>query len=134
MLGAPPSGCEGGSWGCRVPAGLKRYYGQGDLHFITFSCYKRLPLLASPQSRDLFVQELGRARTQYGFKLVGYIVMPEHVHLLVGEAPENKSSVALQMLKQRVSLKLRKERRNERRKERRKNAAAQTRPDHREED
>jgi len=28
-----------------MPAGLKRYYGKGDLHFITFSCYRRLPLV-----------------------------------------------------------------------------------------
>src|SRR6266403_1891712 len=49
--GALPSGWEGGSWvvfprlGFAMPVGLKRIYGQRHLHFITFSCYRRLPLL-----------------------------------------------------------------------------------------
>ena len=30
-----------------MPKGLKRYYGRGDLHFLTFSCYRRLPLLGT---------------------------------------------------------------------------------------
>jgi hypothetical protein len=30
-----------------MPKGLRRYYGKGDLHFITFSCYQRLPLLGT---------------------------------------------------------------------------------------
>jgi hypothetical protein len=27
-----------------MPRGLRRYYGHGHRHFITFSCYQRLPL------------------------------------------------------------------------------------------
>ena len=34
-----------------MPAGLKRYYGKGDLHFITVSCYPRVPLLKSARAR-----------------------------------------------------------------------------------
>ena len=111
-VGCPTLGLGGWVLGWFVPAGLKRYYGQGDLHFITFSCYRRLPLLASRRARDLFVRELVRVRREYQFKLVGYVVMPEHVHLLISEAPENKTAMALQMLKQRVSRKMRKKRRN----------------------
>src|SRR5437868_14131226 len=40
-----------------VPHGLKRYYGQRHLHFITASCYRRLPLL-TPRRRDQFVRVL----------------------------------------------------------------------------
>jgi putative transposase len=61
--------------------GLKRYYGQGHLHFLTFSCYRRLPFLKTVRARNLFVRELARVRAEYGFSLVGYVVMPEHVHL-----------------------------------------------------
>jgi hypothetical protein len=53
-----------------MPSGLKRYYGKRDLHFITFSCYRRLPLLRTAHARDLFVQELGRVREEMGFRLV----------------------------------------------------------------
>jgi len=94
-----------------VPAGLKRYYGRGDLHFITFSCYRRLPLLETQRARNLFVRELARVRKEYGFLLAGYVVMPEHVHLLMSEPKKGTPSTVLQMLKQRVSRKMRKKRR-----------------------
>src|SRR5947207_12217918 len=87
--------------------GLKRYYGQGDLHFVTFSCYRRLPLLGSRRARSAFVKELGRVREKYGFRLLGYVVMPEHVHLLISEPRKGTPSTVLQMLKQRMARKLR---------------------------
>ena len=67
-----------------VPRNLKRHYGYGHLHFITFSCYHRLPLLALPRRRDLFLRTLEATRKQYNLMVVGYVVMPEHVHLLLG--------------------------------------------------
>ncbi|MGB7233136.1 MAG: transposase [Candidatus Acidiferrum sp.] len=94
--------------GFAMPAGLKRYYGKGDLHFVTFSCYRRLPLLKSARARDIFVKELGRARDEMGFRLIGYVVMPEHVHLLVSEPKQGTPSTVLQKLKLRVARKLRK--------------------------
>ena len=94
-----------------MPVGLKRYYGKGHLHFITFSCYRRLPLLKTSRARDTFVRELAKVRTDYGFLLVGYVVMPEHVHLLISEPTKGSPSTVLQMLKQRVSRKLRKKQR-----------------------
>jgi len=86
---------------------LKRYYGQGDLHFLTFSCYQRKPLLGTSRARDLFVKMLGEVREQYAFLLAGYVVMPEHVHLLMSESRSVTPSVVLQVLKQRVSRALR---------------------------
>jgi len=90
-----------------MPAGLKRYYGNNDLHFITFSCYGRRPLLSTARARDILVQELARVRAEYRFKLVGYVVMLNHVHLLMGEPVKGTPSTAMQMLKQRVSRKMR---------------------------
>jgi len=78
---------------------LKRYYGRRDLHFITFSCYERRPLLGSVRAKNLFV---GEVRERYGFKLVGYVLMPEHVHLLLGESAKGTPSKVIQVLKQRV--------------------------------
>jgi len=87
--------------------GLARHYGKGDLHFITFSCYHRLPLLKSVNARDIFVRELARVRTETSFRLRGYVVMPEHVHLLMSEPKIGTPSEAMQKLKQRVSRKIR---------------------------
>ena len=97
--------------GFAMPVRLKRIYGQRHLHFITFSCYRRLPLLKTARARDVFVRELARVRAEYGFLLVGYVVMPEHVHLLISEPRRGTPSTVLQMLKQRVSKKLRKKQR-----------------------
>ena len=94
-----------------MPIGLKRIYGRRHLHFITFSCYHRLPLLKTVRARDVFVRELARARAEYEFLLVGYVVMPEHVHLLISEPGKGAPSTVLQILKQRVSKKLRKNQR-----------------------
>ena len=64
---------------------LRRYYGSGDLHFISFSCQRRHPFLGTRRTRDRFVRTLDEVRGRHGFRLVGYVVMPEHVHLLVSE-------------------------------------------------
>ncbi|MBI2678382.1 MAG: transposase, partial [Candidatus Koribacter versatilis] len=90
-----------------MPDGLKRYYGGDDLHFITFSCYRRRPLLATPRRRDAFLRVLDQVRTRYKFVVVGYVVMPEHVHLLVSEPQVGDPSLVVQVLKQRVARRLR---------------------------
>lgn len=61
-----------------MPWGLKRYQQARCLHFITFSCYRREPLLATPRARDTFEEELEWVRRWYGFFVSGYVVMPEH--------------------------------------------------------
>ena len=63
----------------------KRYQNQGCLHFITFSCFHCRQLLDSVRSREIFERELERVRRWYGCYITGYVVMPEHVHLLIRE-------------------------------------------------
>ena len=72
---------------------LIRHYGHGHLHFITFTRYERLPLLRSVRARNVFVQILGEVRDRYGFYLAGYVVMPEHVHLLISEPGKYRSEL-----------------------------------------
>ena len=78
-----------------MPKGLKRYYGQSQLHFVTFSGYRRLPLLGRVSARNLFVKELGRVRQEYGFLLVEYVVMPNHVHVLMSEPKKGTPSTKI---------------------------------------
>jgi putative transposase len=80
--------------------GLVRYQKTGyHLHFITFSCYQRLPYLGNPTTRDQFEQSLETMRRRYDFLVHGYVVMPEHVHLLVTEPKEALLATAIQALK-----------------------------------
>lgn len=97
------------SMGCSspMPEPLTRIYGLHHLHFITFSCYQRRPLLESAESRNVLVYGLDQVRHEYNFKLVGYVVMPEHVHLLISEPNRCDPSTVLKMLKQRTSHQLR---------------------------
>ncbi|MDE1177052.1 MAG: transposase [Edaphobacter sp.] len=89
-----------------MPLGLKRYQDEGDDHFITFSCYNREPYLKTPSARDTFLHSLELTRTRYNFEVLGYVVMPEHVHLLIGEPPDVPLSKALQALKLSASKRL----------------------------
>lgn len=89
-----------------MPEGLTRYQQTRNVHHITFSCYQHQPLLSSPAARDLVVQSLERVRQWYGFYINAYVVMPDHVHLLISEPERGKLSVAIQMLKQIVSREL----------------------------
>jgi putative transposase len=90
-----------------MPWGLKRFQEARCLHFLTFSCYRRAARLGSPHARDIFEQTLERVRRWYGFYVAGYVVMSEHVHLLVSEPERARLSLALQMLKQNVARELR---------------------------
>jgi len=68
-----------------VPRGLYRSHHSGSPHFITFTCYHRYPHLSDPTVRDLFVQALERTRVLYRMRVYAFVVMPEHVHLLISE-------------------------------------------------
>jgi putative transposase len=89
-----------------MPWGLKRYYGTGALHFITWSCYQRKPLLDNPARRDLVLAVLELMRVRYRFAVIGYVVMPEHVHLLISEPLIGDPSKIIQAVKLSVSRRL----------------------------
>ena len=82
-----------------LPWNLKRYYGNDDLHFITGSCYRRKPLLGTARRRDLFLTVLEQVRRRYQFVVLGYVVMPEHFHLLITEPQKRTPSTVMQALK-----------------------------------
>jgi putative transposase len=69
------------------------------LHFITCSCYRRQPLLGTAKRRDLFLKVLEQVRRRYQFVVVGYVVMPEHFHLLISEPQECTPSTVMQAVK-----------------------------------
>ncbi len=89
-----------------MPWGLKRYQQSRCLHFLTFSCYRRQPFLKTTHPKNVFERFLEQTRRSYQFYVIGYVVMPEHVHLLVSEPERATLSRAIQSLKQSVSQKL----------------------------
>ncbi|ADB15740.1 protein of unknown function DUF1568 [Pirellula staleyi DSM 6068] len=62
---------------------VKRYDIPGDVRFLTFSCFQRLPLLSRDRTRIFLVEAIERCRSLRPFELWGYVIMPEHVHLII---------------------------------------------------
>jgi len=85
--------------------GLVRYQKSGHLHFITFSCDQRRPYLRSQAACELFEQALETMRKRYAFYVLGYVIMPEHVHILLAEPKQVPLAKAIQALKLSVSVK-----------------------------
>lgn len=51
--------------------------------FVTFSCYKRYQLLTYQPAISIFLMVLDELRSKSNVRLLGYVVMPEHVHLVL---------------------------------------------------
>jgi REP-associated tyrosine transposase len=63
---------------------LRRTYDiAGHAHELTFSCLRGLPLLDDDRCRSWFVLALDNARRRLGIEVWAYVIMPEHVHVLV---------------------------------------------------
>lgn len=81
----------------------RHYYGLSHLHYLTSSTYRRAPLFDSPRFRRHFIQTLEELRRQLQFKLVGYVLMPEHFHLLLWPSEHVNPSQIVQSLKERTA-------------------------------
>jgi putative transposase len=89
-----------------MPSHLKRYHTFGHDHFVTFSCYKRLPYLHNDNARTVFLDTLEHLRQRHGFYVFGYVLMPEHVHLLLSEPAAIPFGQLLRILKTESSKRL----------------------------
>ena len=75
----------------------------GHAHELTFCCYRRLPLLSKDRTRQWFLEALDNARRRYDFELWAYVIMPEHVHLLLlPRQPDYRMAATLKAIKQPV--------------------------------
>ena len=64
-------------------AKLKHFDGWGTVRFVTFGCHRRISLLVDEEVIRIVLKHVAWARGYYGFRLFGYVVMPEHIHLVV---------------------------------------------------
>jgi putative transposase len=83
---------------------LRRFDETNQPRELTFSCYRRYPFLARERTREWFLQALEAARPDSHIQLWAYVVMPEHVHLIVcpNELPGQVSHF-LRVLKETVA-------------------------------
>jgi putative transposase len=55
----------------------------GHAHYLNFSCFKRRAFLVKDGSRKWVVESIGPARALHDFHLWAWVIMPEHVHLVI---------------------------------------------------
>ena len=82
-----------------MPRDLRRYQESGQSHFVTFSCYHRQPFFDHPTRFQLFVLCLEEMRRRFELCVYAYVVMPEHVHLLLSEPEAGLLAGAVHFLK-----------------------------------
>ena len=62
---------------------VRTYNLPGHAHELTFSCFQRLPLLTKDRTRQWFIDAVKTARKDLDFAVWAYVIMPEHVHILL---------------------------------------------------
>jgi putative transposase len=67
---------------------LRHYDDSGLARFVTFACHKGYPLFTNPDIAQLFIDHLSALRSNQNIKIFAYVLMPEHVHLVL-LPPEN---------------------------------------------
>ena len=79
------------------------HFEPGELQFITTSTYRRLKLFLRDRFCCIFVEVLREVRQETGFLLIGWVLMPEHFHLLIKPEPAEATSRFMQELKKRIA-------------------------------
>jgi putative transposase len=81
----------------------RRYDIPGDVHCLTFSCFQRMPLFSRERSCTWMLQALELGRTRQMYDLWAYVVMPEHVHVVLWPRPDVTIASLLTTIKQSVA-------------------------------
>ncbi len=83
----------------------QRYDTRGDAHFLTFSCFRRLPLLNRDRTRLWLVEAIDLGRQTAPFDLWAFVIMPEQAHLVIRPHEDVRISMMLKTIKQSVARK-----------------------------
>jgi len=62
---------------------LRHYDFDGRARFITFGTHRGLPLLVDDEIRTIICRVINRIRQENQFQLLAYVIMPEHIHLVI---------------------------------------------------
>ncbi len=69
---------------------LKHFDHDGRARFVTFCTHRKLPILTNDTFRMIVVEALDEVRKQSEFRLLAWVIMPEHVHLVIVPSVESK--------------------------------------------
>jgi putative transposase len=86
-----------------MPSRLQRFQKDGHHHAINFSCFRHQPWLQSEHSCIIFEETLEELRKRHKFYVFGYVIMPDHVHLLLSEPHNQTLATTISVLKSETS-------------------------------
>jgi REP element-mobilizing transposase RayT len=84
---------------------LFKSHDPNTFHYTTSVCYRRVPVFRSDKACQLFVEALAETRRRFPLKLIGYVVMPDHTHLIINPVNRDISAV-MNSLKSAVARKI----------------------------
>ncbi len=82
---------------------LRHYDDLGTARFVMFSCYRRMPSLTDVRAIHVLLSMLDSVRCRQGFLIHGYVIMPEHVHLVMSLPEELKLGLLIREIKSRMA-------------------------------
>ena len=71
-----------------------------QVYFVTFCTHQRRPWLAQPNIHATFLAFIQRGWTEHRIGVGRYVIMPEHIHLLVSGGPDFNLGGWVKLLKQ----------------------------------
>ncbi len=75
---------------------LRRYYSQGNIYFVTIVTFNRSNILDNHQ--ELFLESMKHFKNVMNFKIIAYVILPNHIHLLI-DPKQNNLSIIIQKIK-----------------------------------
>jgi putative transposase len=85
---------------------LRHYDHDGRARFVTFCTHRRIPLLTDNRFRRTIVAGIDKMRKEFHFRLVAYVIMPEHVHLVIIPQEEMVLGKVIGELKKRTAMEI----------------------------
>jgi putative transposase len=64
---------------------------QNTFHYVTLVTFNRVPVFEIDQACEIFIRTLNEVRQRYPYKLIGYVIMPDHVHAIVNRSVDTIS-------------------------------------------
>ncbi len=88
---------------------ITRRVKQSGVYFVTTDTWQRRQLFFKPEPAQIVVDQIMQCRERGFYKLHAFVLMPEHLHMLITPGEESPIEKAVMMIKGGSSFKIRKE-------------------------
>ncbi len=64
---------------------------RNTFHYVTMVTYNRVPVFRSDHAGEILVDTLREVRDRFPYKLIGYVIMPDHAHAIINRSIDSIS-------------------------------------------